>query len=48
MLSATALNEDRSIEKIDCAFVKDEYKYEIATTADADRAISNNVVYDEL
>lgn len=42
MLSATRK------DKLDTVFVKDEYKKEVTTTTDNDRALSSAVVHDAL
>ena len=48
MLSATISDKSANFDRLDAALVKDEYKDEVATTANDDRALSNAVVHDAL
>lgn len=48
MLSAVVEDKNNGLEKIDEVFVKDEYKDEVTTTTDGDRALSSAVVHDAL
>lgn len=48
MLSATISDKSANFDRLDEALVKNEYKNEVATTADDCRALSNTVVHDAL